>query len=67
MSNSSGCPDDPARQKPRRTLREDAEEQRKGATGGTSVGMDNVSAASENYKVPFKFTGRREKVTIDLK
>jgi hypothetical protein len=31
------------------------------------VGMDNVSAVSEEYKPPFPFKGRIEQVTIELK
>ena len=52
-------------QEPPRTLGEDAEEQRKRATGGTSVGMDNISAVSEEYKPPFPFKGRIEQVKIE--
>jgi arylsulfatase len=31
------------------------------------VGMDNVSAVSEEYKPPFVFKGRIEQVTIEVK
>ena len=31
------------------------------------VGMDNVSAVSEEYTSPFAFKGRIEQVTIEVK
>ena len=31
------------------------------------VGMDNVSAVSEDYTSPFPFKGRIEQVTIEVK
>jgi len=34
---------------------------------GFDVGMDVGSAVDFTYKLPFKFTGKIEKVTIDLK
>jgi arylsulfatase A-like enzyme len=37
------------------------------STEGVSVGKDIVTAVTDSYKVPFEFTGKVEKVTIDLK
>jgi arylsulfatase len=37
------------------------------ADEGADVGADEGTPVTENYKVPFKFTGKILKVTIDLK
>jgi arylsulfatase A-like enzyme len=37
------------------------------ADEGADVGCDLSTAVSENYQVPFKFTGKIDKVTVDLK
>jgi hypothetical protein len=37
------------------------------ADEGADVGMKEGTPVSEDYQVPFKFTGRIEKVTIDIK
>jgi arylsulfatase len=34
---------------------------------GLDVGMDGGSAVDFTYKLPFKFTGKIEKVTVELK
>lgn len=34
---------------------------------GLDIGMDNGSAVDFSYKLPFKFTGKIEKVTVELK
>jgi arylsulfatase len=37
------------------------------ADEGADVGADDGTAVTEAYKVPFKFTGKIDKVTIELK
>jgi arylsulfatase len=37
------------------------------ADEGTDVGLDEGTAVSRNYSIPFKFTGTIHKVTVDLK
>ena len=37
------------------------------ADEGTDVGLDEGTAVSSAYSIPFKFTGRIHKVTVDLK
>ena len=37
------------------------------ADEGADVGADEGTPVTEAYKVPFKFTGKIDKVTIDLK
>jgi arylsulfatase len=37
------------------------------ADEGADVGLDDGTAVTGSYKVPFKFTGKIDKVTIDLK
>jgi arylsulfatase A-like enzyme len=37
------------------------------ADEGTDVGLDEGTAVSRNYSIPFKFTGKINKVTVDLK
>ncbi len=34
---------------------------------GIDIGMDTGSAVDFTYKLPFKFTGKIEKVTVELK
>jgi arylsulfatase len=36
-------------------------------TKGADVGSDEGTPVTEDYQVPFKFTGKIDKVTIDLK
>ena len=37
------------------------------ADEGTDVGLDEGTAVSSSYEIPFKFTGKIHKVTVDLK
>jgi len=37
------------------------------ADEGADVGADEGTSVTEDYKVPFKFTGNIDKVTIELK
>ncbi len=37
------------------------------ADEGADVGADEGTAVAEGYQFPFKFTGKIERVTIDLK
>ena len=37
------------------------------ADEGTDVGLDEGTAVSTAYEIPFKFTGKIQKVTVDLK
>jgi arylsulfatase len=36
------------------------------ADEGTDVGLDEGTAVSRSYEIPFRFTGKIQKVTMDL-